>query len=137
MVTLLSLALIMLPVSFVAGWVFASRYRPGKASDVDTPKLPGNDTKRQQEGEATPSLIVEYDDDMEIPAALIGARCKEIIEHFAPALGLTPVNLLRAAIAEGLTGGRPVTKEMLDVLDEEVKAMQLSPPSDPGSSQPS
>jgi hypothetical protein len=86
-----------------------------------------------------PSVIapVIYPDDMDIPAELVGARCKETIERFAPVLGVTPVNLLREALAQGLTGGRPVTEEMLDILEEEAKSRDLSPPSKPGSSQPS
>jgi hypothetical protein len=59
-----------------------------------------------------------YDDQMEIPAALIGARYKAAIERLAPALGLSPVNLLRAALDAGLTGGRPLTAEMLDLLED-------------------
>jgi hypothetical protein len=87
--------------------------------------------------EAPPSSViapVTYPDDMEIPAALVGERCKQTIERFAPALGTTPVNLLREALAQGLTGGRPVTEEMLDMLEEEAKAMELSSPSKPGRS---
>jgi hypothetical protein len=79
--------------------------------------------------EAPPSSVIApitYPDDMEIPAALVGERCKQTIEHFAPVLGTTPVNLLREALAQGLTGGRPVTEEMLDILEEEAKAMELS-----------
>jgi hypothetical protein len=52
---------------------------------------------------------------MEIPAALIGAQHKEIIERLAPVLGATPVNMLRAALAAGLTGGRPVTEECVSL----------------------
>src|SRR5262249_22542199 len=104
------------------------------ASKADVRKLPANDTKSQEEGQAAPSLIAKYDDHMDIPAALIGARCKEIIEKFAPTVGLTPVNLLRAAIAEGLTGGKPILQETLDILDdirraeaEEMRLPSMSP----------
>jgi hypothetical protein len=86
-----------------------------RRSRPDTQRHPGDDTKDAQRA---PPVIVEYANDLEIPAALIGARCKEIIETFAPTVGLTPVNLLRAAIAEGLTGGKPVLRETLDILEE-------------------
>jgi hypothetical protein len=116
---------ILLAASFVAGWFFALRSRFRQEAH----KLPGDDTKS---AERAPSAIAEYSDDMDLPAALIGARCKEIIEQLAPILRVTPVNLLREAIAVGLTGGRPVTEEMLDFIEKERKAMGLPPPSKPG-----
>jgi hypothetical protein len=87
----------------------------------------GNDAKRL--GVSSP--MTEYDEDMDIPAALVGAECKRIIEHFAPALGLKPVKLLRSALIDGLTGGRPVTTDVLDLLDEMVKAGDAPAPSRP------
>lgn len=81
-----------------------------------------------------PATPVVYADDMDIPAELVGARCKEAIERFAPVLGVTPVNLLRAALSAGLTGDRPVTTEMLDMLDSMLHAGDLAPPLKPGSS---
>jgi hypothetical protein len=83
-----------------------------------------------------PAAPLTYDDKMEIPAALVGAHCKEAIERFAPVLGLSPVKLLRAALAQGLTGGRPITAEVLDAV-EELKLTELPPPSKPGPSRPS
>jgi hypothetical protein len=62
---------------------------------VDKPH-DGDDTKRLEDGE--PSVIAAYDDNMELPPALTGARCKEILEHFAPIMGVTQGNLLRAAV---------------------------------------
>lgn len=81
-----------------------------------------------------PATPVIYADDMDIPAELIGARCKEAIERFAPVLGVTPVNLLRAALSAGLTGDRPVTTEMLDMLDVMAHAGDIARPLKPGSS---
>jgi hypothetical protein len=144
MVTALSIAVaaLLLMVVFFATWVFNLRARTfSQAEEIrrlrSTPKTPaapppssGDDTKRQKE--KAPSTIADYDDNMEIPAALIGARCKEIIEQLAPIFKMTPVNLLREAIAVGLTGGRPVTEEMLDFIEKERKAMGLPPPSKPG-----
>jgi hypothetical protein len=128
MVTFISfiVAALILVSLFGAGWFFGLRTR----SRQQAAKLhkPGEDTKRS-------AVIAEYDDNMEIPAALIGARCKEIIETFAPSVGLTPVNVLRAAIAQGLTGGQPVLKEHLEILDEirreEAEEMRLGPKRDP------
>lgn len=71
---------------------------------------------------------------LDIPAALVGARYKEVLERIAPALGTTPVNLLRSALDAGLTGGRPITADMLDMLDELVKEGDPPPPSEPGPS---
>jgi hypothetical protein len=44
------------------------------------------------------------------------------------------VSLLRAALTAGLTGDRPVTTDMLDMLDMMVQAGDIAPPSKPGSS---
>jgi hypothetical protein len=115
-------------LSVLLGLTIVAYYR--LRAKVDGAAKRGDDTKRLEE--RAPSNIAEYDDDMEIPAALIGARCKEIIEQLAPILKVTPVNLLREAIAVGLTGGRPVTEEMLDFIEEERKAMGLPPPPKPG-----
>lgn len=107
-----------------------ARIRTQDAQIRKFPKPPSDDDTKSGE-EVEPSLIAEYPDDMEIPAALVGARCKEAIEHFAPILGTTPVTLLRAAVAEGLTGGRPVAKELLKLLDDLVEAGVIRPPSKP------
>lgn len=123
MVTLISFAVaaVILVGVFGAGWFFGLRTRSRRFKGAP-------DSKRRPAGQKT-SVIAQYDDNMEIPAALVGARCKEIIEHFAPILGTTPVNLLRGALAEGLTGGRPVTEEMIDILEEMVKTGEIAPPS--------
>jgi hypothetical protein len=69
---------------------------------------------------------------LDIPAALVGARWKEAIERLAPALDMTPVDLLRAALDIGLSGGRPITSEMLDMIDKLVKeAEEEESPSKP------
>src|SRR4051812_18971511 len=75
MVTFLSFALaaILLTAVFGAGWFLGLRTRSRKQTSVD-------DTKSQE----APSVIAAYDDNMEIPAALVGERCKEAIERFAP-----------------------------------------------------
>jgi hypothetical protein len=93
MVTFVSFAVaaILLTVVFGAGWFLGLRTRSRKQRS-------GDDTKSIE----APSVIAAYDDNMEIPAALIGAKCKEAIERFAPLMGVTPVNLLRAALVEGL-----------------------------------
>jgi hypothetical protein len=78
-----------------------------------------------------------YEDDTEIPAALVGARCKETIERFAPAMGMTPANLLRAALIQGLTGGRPIADEILELLkEEEEQSLQLPKTSKSGPPRP-
>jgi hypothetical protein len=70
---------------------------------------------------------------LDIPAALVGARWKAIIERFALVLGTTPVDLLRAALVTGLTGGRPITEEMLDELDKLIQEGEFASPGKPGS----
>ena len=80
----------------------------------------------------TPTLV---DAAGEIPAELVGAKGKETIERLASALGTTPVNLLRAALDIGLSGGRPITTEMLDMIDklveEGAEEDEEGPPSKP------
>jgi hypothetical protein len=131
MVTALSIAVagLLLTEVFFAVWVVnlrarlfnqAAKRRSLKA-EPDTPPSSG----------AAP---LPYDDEMEIPAALVGARCKQVIERFAPVLGTTPVQLLRAALVAGLTGDRPITTEMLDVLDQMGRASKRAPRGKPGSS---
>jgi hypothetical protein len=140
MVTALSIAVaaLLVMVVFFGTWAFnlrarssrqAAEIRKLRSAPSEAQSTDGDDTKRLDA--APPSIITEYDDHMDIPAALIGARCKEIIEKFAPTVGLTPVNLLREAIAEGLTGGKPVLQEMLEILEEirreEAEEMCLPP----------
>lgn len=80
-----------------------------------------------------PSLIAPANDEMDIPADLVGPRCKEALVHFAPALGLTPVNLLRAVLIQGLVGNRRITDDLLAAVDE---LAAEAPPSTPRSYRP-
>src|SRR5262249_8356420 len=120
-------------LSFAIGAVWGRRsalrrYRTRSAKRGDgSPKRLGLDT-------SYPAPLL-YKDDMEIPSALIGARSKALIERFAPMVGMTPVNLLREALARGLTGEHSVT-EVLELLDKEEDSTELPPTSKPGPSRP-
>lgn len=144
MVTALSIAIaaLLLTVVFFATWVIQLRSRAHKhdmelrtrrGASGAPPSSTGDDPPHKSEAVAEPTPL--YHDKMEIPAALVGAQCKEAIERFAPVFGLSPVKLLRAAIAQGLTGGRPVTADMLDALDK-LMSTDLPPPSKPDPSRP-
>lgn len=104
------LMVVVVTVSFSVGVIWGRRAAAKKERD----RGPKTDA-------AAPPLIVDYSDDMEIPAALIGARCKELIENAAPNFGLSPVDMLRAVIATGLAGERPLLEEHLNMLDEILK----------------
>jgi hypothetical protein len=144
MVTALSIAVaaLLLTVVFFATWVIQLRSRARKhdvklrtrrSASSAPPSSTGDDPPHRSEAVAEPSPL--YHDKMEIPAALVGAQCKEAIERFAPVFGLSPVKLLRAALVQGLTGGRPITAEVLDAL-EELTSTDLPPPSKPDPSCP-
>jgi hypothetical protein len=141
MVTALSIAVaaLLLAAEFFATWVVNLRARSfNQAAELPNLQI-APDAPPSSAGDDAPQkleAIPVHDDEMDIPAALVGARCKEAIERFAPFLGTTPVNLLRAALKEGLTGGHVVTKEMLDVLEEEAKSTNLPLLSKPGPSLP-
>jgi hypothetical protein len=83
---------------------------------------------------ASSATPLSESDALEVPAALIGTHWKNVIDRCAPILGTTPVALLRAAVSAGMTGGRPITEEMLDKLEELVQAEATAPPSKPGRS---
>jgi hypothetical protein len=138
MLTVLSVAVaaLLLAVEFFATWLVNRRARAFKQAaelrrlrgapekpDAPPSSSTGDDPpKRLAAGGATDAAL-------DIPAALVGARWKEILERLAPALGTTPVALLRAALDAGLTGGRPITTEMLEMLDKQVKqARNKAPP---------
>lgn len=93
-------------------------------------------TKREANAQPPSAAPPVYADDAEIPAALVGAHCKDAIERFAPAMGMTPANLLRAALIQGLTGGRPITDEVLALLDDEEESLELPKVSKPGPTRP-
>lgn len=132
MVTTISgaVAAVAILIAFSGTWVFNLRAKSFElAAELQSLKRAIEDSKdSKRTAPHAPTVIAEYSDDMEIPAALVGARCKEIIEHFAPILGTTPVNLLRGALAEGLTGGKPVAEGLLEMLEEIAKEGDLPPP---------
>lgn len=126
-------------LSLLLGITIAAYYR--LRARVDTSAKPGAGDKPHTGGDPPKRITAGRgetvdDDALDIPAALVGAHCKEAIERFAPALGLTPVKLLRAALAQGLTGGRPITADVLDAL-EELTSPDLPPLSKPDPSRPS
>jgi hypothetical protein len=126
-------------LSLLLGISIAAYYRLKARVDSAAKRDSGQDPPKRLEagGRASPPAAPSADDDdLEIPAALVGARYKEAIERFAPILGTTPVQLLRAALENGLTGNRPITTEMLDMLDALVQAGDIAPPSKPGPSRP-
>ena len=146
MVTVLCVAVIvlLLAVAFGVGWIFNLRSRSRQHDDelrklsaavdrlagqvhltMPAPNMPAAATASSSaSGEA-----------LDIPAALVGAGWKEAIERLAPLLGMTPVDLLRAALDIGLSGGRPITSEMLDMIDKLIEeaneADTEEPPSKP------
>jgi hypothetical protein len=140
MVTALSIAVaaLLLAVVFFATWAVNLRARLfNQAAALRSLQDAADSTPSSAGDDASKRLAMPvYDDEMDIPAALVGARSKETIERFARVLGTTPVNLLRAALAAGLTGGRLVTEKMFDVLEKEVRSTDLPPPSKPGPSLP-
>jgi hypothetical protein len=126
-------------LSLLLGITIAAYYRlrarvdtAAKRDAGNKPHAGGDPPKRITAGWVASSDV----DALEIPAALIGPRCKEVIERMAPVFGLSPVKLLRAAIAQGLTGGCPITEDFLNAL-EELTSTDLPPPSKPGPSRPS
>ena len=145
MVTLLYVAVmvLLLTIAFGVGWIFDLRVRSLRQDDElrkllgAAAHLPvGVHIEMPMSGmpaAATASSPSAPGEALDIPAALVGARWKEAIERLAPVLDMTPVDLLRAAIDIGLSGGRSITSEMLDMIDKLVEEANEADAEEPSS----
>ena len=120
----IALTILVAILSLLLGVTITAYYRL-RARTRDAPKPPEEPPERRA---SPPSLIAASNDEMDIPVDLVGPRCKEALERFAPKLGLTPVNLLRAVLIQGLVGNRPITDDLLEALDELAAEAPPSPP---------